>query len=185
VFQRILAITIAAVTGVIAIALTPTQANAATPAGWADWLMPTGTVCVQTGGSVIAAQAAVNWDKTDIPVVAKTSCTGHPRNMTVVFVGYNDPAEYACAKTGSSAGWTRQNVRGVSILTPNAPTIWVNYATNWRNQCRRTSAQVAHVYSHELGHVWGLKHITGASVMAAWQYTAPTWADIDRVNRRY
>lgn len=158
---------------------------AAQPVGWADWLMPTGQICVQTGGSAVAAQAAQAWNRTDADMIAKVSCVGYPRSMTVVFVGYSNPNERTCAVTYSEAGWTRKTVRGVSALTPNAPAIRINYATSLRVGCRSTPAQVLHVYAHELGHVLGLAHNKDASVMGAWQYRLPTAIDTARVNRRY
>ena len=158
-------------------------------AGWGDWLMPTGTICVLTGAGP-AATAAAEWNQTDASMVADTSCAAYPRNMTVLFVGRDDSAGFWCARTGTADGWTWQYVRGVWTWTPNAPQIEINYASVWRAQCRATSAQLAHLFAHELGHVLGLAHNCEASVMAdcrayAWRYAAPTAVDVDRVNRRY
>lgn len=185
---------VALFSGVFTRADAASTATAPQPAGWGEWLIPTGTLCVQTQGSAVVAQAAANWNRSDAVIVAHSTCAGYPRNMTVVLVGVNQPATAtwaACAWTGSASGWTRRTVRGVSILTPNAPTIWVNYAANLRSRCRASTAMWAHLYNHELGHVLGLAHNADASVLAGvgtryyWAYNAPTALDLARVNRRY
>jgi hypothetical protein len=189
--KRILLALIVALGIGLGLGATPAQAATAPPPGWLEWLIPTGTLCVETGGSTIAAQAAVNWNRSDAVIVARTKCTGYTRAMTVRFIGVNEPDTVACAITGSESGWTRRTVRGASVLTPNAPAVYLNYAANLRTGCRATSTHVAHVINHELGHVLGLAHTAEASVLASvgtryyWKYHAPTARDLYLVNRRY
>lgn len=170
----------------LAFIVVPNKADAATlgETGWADWLMPSGQICLETNGWTIPAKVAYEWNKSDADVVGKASCAAYPRNMTVKYVGINKPSDVACAWTGSSDGWTRKTVRGMSILTPNAPTVWINYGASY-NGCRRTTAMVLHVWMHEFGHVLGLAHNKDVSVLNGWTYNVPTYTDIRRVNYRY
>lgn len=158
-------------------------------AGWADWLMPTGTICLETNGSTVLAAVAAEWNKSDADIVGQRSCMGYSRNMTVKYVVVDKPTDPACAWSGSDSGWTRQNVRGMSTLTPNGPTVWLNKAASYSG-CRATSSMVKHVWSHEFGHILGLAHNSEPSIMAqgepyGWDYNSPTVLDIWRVNYRY
>jgi hypothetical protein len=186
--RRLIALVLGIVTGLSCFVVAGQVADAATaprPAGWGEWLLPTGTYCVETQGSWILAKAAANWNASDANIVAKTVCTGYARNMTLKVRGVNVPTG-GCAWAGSDAGWTRQTVRGVSILTPNAPMIYYNYALNRKAGCRATTAHVEHVYNHEFGHWLGLAHTsTRPSVLNGWTYKYPTKSDIDLINRGY
>ena len=182
--MRKLIMAVLASVGVAAFAFAGSQsAQAATPAGWGEWLLPTGTLCVQTQGSSVIAQAAANWNKSDAVIVASPTCAGYSRKMTVKFVGYT-ALDGACAKTGATK-WSWENVRGVWSWVPLDATVWINYATQYRAGCRGTTGQVQHVYNHELGHWLGLAHNKDASVLNGWTYRFPTTVDIRRVNYRY
>ena len=158
--------------------------------GWMDQLMPTGTICVQAGTQTTwpAAVAARAWNATDASMVAKVSCAGYARSMTVMIVSYSSSTDGLCAKTGSANGWTWRNVRGAWVWTPNAPTIWVNQWSRVRSWCQGTYKRRLMITSHELGHVLGLSHASGVTVMLPYtneRYTVPTVYDVARVNRRY
>lgn len=174
----------------LAFIVVPNKADAYSgQSGWADWLIPTGTICLQTQGSTLLATVAADWNKSDAVIVSKTSCDGFARNMTVKYVGINKPSSTSCAWTGSDSGWTRQNVRGLSILTPNGPTVWINYGAS-KSLCRATYSMIKHVWEHEFGHVLGLAHNSEPSIMAqgkpyGWAYNSPTALDLWRVNYRY
>lgn len=167
--------------------VTPQQAHAA--AGWVSWLIPNGTLCVQTGTQtwLPLTTAAANWNRTDATVVAKVSCAGYPRSMTVIVRSYTSSTDGACAKTGSpSYTWTY--VRGVWTWVPNAPTISVNQWPRMRAACQGTYRKRLNLMTHELGHVLGLGHASGVTVMLPHvneTYVVPQKADVDRVNRRY
>lgn len=179
------------VAGIAVLSALPAQAAISTPpAGWLKWLMPTGTVCVETGGSAIAARAAADWNRTDMVVVAKSRCDGYTRMMTVKFEGYNAPNTSTCGYATSVGGYYERTVRGARVLVAAAPVIRINYATNLRTACRSTSTKMLHLFSHELGHIWGLAHNRERSVVAegrpyAWVYSTPTSIDHARINRRY
>jgi hypothetical protein len=166
----------------------PQQAHAAS-AGWGQWLMPTGTICVQTGGStywpIAKAVAAIN--ATDASMVAKASCRGYKRSMTVILVAYYNANDSTCASTYSK-GWTWQKVRGVWTWTPNAPYIKVNFSPKLKAACQNTYRKRLYLMSHELLHVVGLAHAWGVTAMRPRVnevYVLPTWRDVQLVNRRY
>lgn len=165
------------------------QVVTAVPAGWQTWLMPTGTICVQTGGSTYwpFAQVVGAINATDVSMVAKASCRGYARNMTVTFQAFYDTSSGAPCASMYSTGWTWQNIRGVWAWAPKAPYIKVNFAST-RAGCRSTHRKRLNLMSHELLHVVGLSHATGVTVMLPSvneRYVAPTVYDVARINRRY
>ena len=102
------------------------------------WQMRNGTVCVQTGGSTYwpITQAVAAWNKSDVDVVADKTCAGYPRSRTVIFKAYDDPNEFACAKTGSNSySWEYVTYNGVRVArwVPNLMVVWVNWAAKLVN----------------------------------------------------
>jgi len=188
--KKILGLLAVGVTAAVMAVAGPTQAEAYSgQSGWGEWLIPTGTICLETQGTAVLAGVAADWNKSDAVIVGRTKCTGFARNMTVKYVGVNKPTNPACAWAYSDDGWTRRNVRGLSILTPNAPTVYINYGAS-KSGCRGNALMVKHVYEHEFGHILGLAHNNEPSVMAqgapyGWAYNAPTKLDIWRVGYRY
>lgn len=179
--------------GVLAVALLAvagvSRADAA-PTGWTDWLVRTGTVCVQKGTQTYwPVDTAVRaWNATDASMVAKVSCAGYSRAMTVIIRGYSSSSDGACAKFNSPGGFTWAKVRGAWVWVPNTPTIWVNNWSRIRAACQNTARKRLYLMSHELGHVFGLSHATGITVMRARvneTYILPTRYDVARLNRRY
>jgi len=188
--MRKLIVTALAALGVLAGSLVSAAPASAAPAGWTSWLMPTGTVCVQTGGSTYwpIARAVSVINATDASMVARSSCSGYKRSMTVKLVAYYNSSDSTCASTGSY-GWTWQKVRGAWVWTPNAPYIKVNMARWAKSWCQGTYAKRLYLMSHELLHVLGLDHRYGTTVMvprvSQMRYSLPTSYDKALVNRRY
>lgn len=173
----------------IVLGLNTAPAQAATVPGWTSWLMPTGTVCVQTGTQtwLPLATAAANWNRTDASVVGKVSCAGYPRSMTVITRSYSSSSDGACAKF-HSPGWAWQKVRGVWTWVPTAPTILVNQWYRLRAWCQSTYRKRLNLMTHELGHMLGLAHRSGRTVMLPYvneTYVTPQAGDVYLVNRRY
>lgn len=173
--------------------LCPLIANAAT-SPYEQWQFRNGQVCVQTGGSTYwpIASATAAWNASDINVTYRVNCAaaGYLRRQTVLVAAYNDPADYACAKTASSGNdysWEYVTYNGIkrAVWVPNQMTILVNHATERVAKCRATSDMRLHVLSHELGHAFGMAHTSDASVMASWAYKTPTKLDLDRANAHY
>ena len=185
--KRILASLVVALGIVLGLGATPAQAASAP--GWNNWLMPTGTICVQTGTQtwLPLATAAWHWNKSDATMIYRVSCTGYARSMTVITRSYSSSSDGACAKF-TGGGWSWQKVRGVWTWVPKAPTILVNQWSRIRAHCQGTYRRRLNLMSHELGHVLGLSHATGITVMRTYNnetYVVPTVYDIARVNRRY
>lgn len=188
--MRKLLVAVLAALGLLAGGLVTATPAQAAPAGWGPWLMPTGTVCVQTGGStywpIAKAVAAIN--ATDASMVARRSCTGYKRSMTVKLVAYYNSHDATCASTFSS-GWTWAKVRGVWTWTPNAPYIKINFASWAKRHCQGTYAKRLWLMSHELLHVLGLDHREGATVMmpsiSRMRGSLLTRGDAYLVDRRY
>jgi hypothetical protein len=163
----------------------------ATPTGWGKWLMPTGQICVQTGGSTYwpIAQAVAAINKTDANIVAKASCTGYKRSMTIIIRGYTSSTDGACANAYSAGGsFTWTYVRGVWTWVPNAPVVNVNFWYRMKAACQNTYRKRLYLMSHEILHILGLAHATGVTVMLSRvneTYVVPQWIDIYRINRRY
>ncbi len=154
---------------------------AATTTYFQQWRFRTGVVCVETHGWQFwpAREAAARWSAApDLTVVAWASCSSQPVSQRVVLRTYDNPAEYACAKTDpgpylDSGGIVR------------TMTIWLNVAPRWKAGCYSSASQRAHIISHELGHALGLAHRDGPSVMASWSYQWPTSADLTQIELRY
>lgn len=194
--------TITGAVAVVAAALLSTgTAHAAYPsaAGWSSpaQMAPVATICFQTGGgrvlgpSIVAA--AAGWNKSDLTVVAKVSCTGYSRRATVKFAAYYNSATNArgyvteCAKY-SGGKYTWVYMRGVWTWVAETPTVMVNYSALAVKQCMGSTAAKTNMMSHETGHYFGLAHRTGASVMGAGinvRYTVATTGDITLINGRY
>jgi hypothetical protein len=165
-------------------------AKADTTTGYTSWVVPSGTVCVQTSNH-IAATAAGYWSlMTDANLTARSRCTGFARNMIVGFKGSYDSAGKWCARF-VGGGWTWMHVRGQWTWTPKAPTIEINLAPERIRLCRANNAMFMHVMVHELGHFLGLDHNDDASILCTipagcgWKYTKPQPPDVQRVNRKY
>lgn len=199
--RKLISTVLGAVAVVVAVSLSAGTAHAAYPnvPGWSSpaQMAPVATICFQTGGgrvlgpSIVAA--AAGWNKSDLTVVAKVSCTGYARRATVKFAAYYNSAVNArgyvteCAKySGGKYTWTY--MRGVWTWVAESPTVMVNYSALAVKQCMGSYAAKANMMSHETGHYFGLSHAVGITVMAAGQstrYTTATYYDIKRINGRY
>lgn len=161
--------------------LAGTQQAQATDSYFQQWRFRTTKVCVETHGWRFwpARDAATRWSASGaVNVFAWSDCSSQPVSQRVVLRVYDNPAEYACAKTDAgryldSGGYVR------------TMTIWLNVAPRWKAGCYATASQRAHIISHELGHALGLAHRDGPSVMASWAYQWPTASDLYQLKRRY
>lgn len=171
-------------------ALNAPQASAGT---YETWRFRDGQICYQDHGST-------RWDGTAVTakyraggvnIVSRDTCTGYSRGMVIDLKAYNDPADYACAKTGSNSySWEYVHSAGkVAKWVPNLMVIWVNTAPALAGKCTATSGMRAHLLSHEMGHALGLAHLPAgsASVMpqGAWSVWWPTSMDLRNVNALY
>jgi hypothetical protein len=180
------------------------SASPASAAGTPDlphwnWLIPTGTICVEVRGSVYATQAALdlfyNTDAKTLP--ARSNCNGYPRTNVVKLIP-KDLGLGTCARTSGNT-WHQERVRGVLIHVLDDP--WIEYNTNpaLLQACFGTAFAARHVWTHELVHAVGLRHVCAASVVGgdtddygqkcspsySWKFDTTTAWDRAEINRRY
>ena len=193
--KRLSRIVAAAITlGAVLFAVMVTPASAKT---FEMWHFRDGQVCFQDHGWTRwpAASAVAKWNVADVNIVRASSCATRPRSMVIDLKTYNDPKDYACAKTaseGNDYSWVYVTKNGVRTASwaPNRMTIWMNMAPSLYARCHATAAMRAHLVSHELGHGIGVGHPDGkppVSVMpqGSWSVQWPTAWDLANVNAIY
>lgn len=173
-----------------ALILSSLIAPTASAATYEKWRFRDGQICYQDHGSTRwdGTVATAKWNAADVDIVSMNTCTGYSRGMVIDLKTYNDPKDYACAKTGSNSySWEYVWSAGkVAKWVPNLMVIWINTAPSLESRCAKTSGMRAHLLSHELGHALGVGHQSGtASVMGAWSVWWPTSLDLKNVNAVY
>lgn len=186
--------TVAAVIALGAVLGAVVAAPASAAGTYESWRMRDGQICFQDHGSVRWDGTAVTakWNAADVDIVSRDVCTGYARGMIIDLKTYDDPSDYACAKTGSNSySWEYVYSSGTRVAkwVPNLMVIWVNTAASLAPRCNASSGMRAHLLSHELGHAIGLAHLPAgtASVMpqGAWSVWWPTPLDLRNVNAVY
>lgn len=181
---------IAAIAVVVGVGVAPAQAAGV----YESWRFRDGQICFQDHGSTRydGTAATAKWNAADVNIVSRDVCTGFSRGMIIDLKTYNDPSDYACAKTGSNSySWEYVRSTGAKVAkwVPNLMVIWINTAASLAPRCNATSGMRAHLLSHELGHALGLAHLPAgtASVMpqGSWSVWWPTALDVRNVNAVY
>ena len=187
---RIVAAVVALAGVVLAVGISP--ASAAGP--YEQWRFRDGQICYQDHGSARwdGTVVAAKWNVADVNIVSRDTCTGFSRGMIIDLKMYNDPKDYACAKTGSNSySWEYVYSSGTRVArwVPNLMVIWINTAPSLAPKCTANSGMRAHLLSHEMGHAIGLAHLPAgtASVMpqGAWSVWWPTLLDLKNADADY
>lgn len=174
-------LTVAAIT-VLGCARSFTQdAEAAT---FTQWKFRGKVVCVETHGwqRWPALEAARAWRQNgELWITAGPDCSYYPKEQRVILRVYSDDSDRACAKTDPGLLYASDHSPGGPV------TIWLNMSPKWWNQCHATTAQRAHVITHEIGHAAGLGHPDAEvdSVMQDWDVQRPTERDLTQLRVRY
>lgn len=175
----------------------PMSVTTATVSPYEKWRFRDGQICFQDHGSARwdGTVAAAKWNAADVDIISMDTCTGFSRGMIIDLKTYNDPSDYACAKTGSNSfSWEYVRSTGTKVArwVPNLMVLWINTAASLAPKCTANSGMRAHLLSHEMGHAIGLAHqpLGTASVMpqgsaSVWSVWWPTPLDLRNVNVVY
>jgi len=188
---------LAAAIVVLAAAMSAMLVAPASAATYELWHFRDGQICYQDHGSTRwdGIYSVPKWNVADVNLVTLNDCSAYPRYMVIDLKTYNDPADYACAKTGSEGNdysWVYVSKNGVrtAAWAPNRMTIWINTSAALQPKCTATSGMRAHLLTHELGHAIGLGHPPAGSPVSvmrqgAWSVWWPTSWDLANANAYY